>query len=75
MPDGTEFFVGTFKVDAPAITPVVPTISPTSGTNGDAFVISDPEGRMAGATIIVFFAQGQGPEQGTFAQGIKFSVT
>lgn len=53
---------------------LVPTITPAAGTNGDPFVIRDPEGRMAGATIIVFFAQGQGPEQGTFAQGIEFSA-
>jgi len=51
-----------------------PTIAPTSGTNGDAFVIRDPEGRMAGATIVVFFPQGASPDFGTQVQGPEFSA-
>ncbi len=70
MPDGTEFFVGTFTVDAPVITPAVPTISPTFGAPGSAFTITDPDGRIGPSDLAIFYSEGSDPAGGTPATNV-----
>ena len=74
MPGGTEFFVGMFTVIAPVIIPAQPSISPTSGTSGDQFIIYDPLGRMATAQWIVFTPEGDSPDNGARVTDAHFSA-
>jgi hypothetical protein len=51
-----------------------PSISPTSGPVTTPFTITDPLGRMAGATILVFFQEGDSPSEGTIVTDAVFSL-
>ena len=74
QPDGTVISAGSFEVDAAPEASLEPSISPTSGPVTTAFTISDPQGRMAGATVILFFETGQGPDQGKLVADAVFSA-
>src|SRR5689334_12955907 len=45
-PDDTELAIGVFLVEAPAAAPTEPSIEPTAGFAGDAFSVTDEQGRM-----------------------------
>lgn len=74
LPGGTEFFVGTFTVIAPAIITEPPSISPTSGSPGTPFTLYDPQGRMATAQLVVFTPFGQSFDNGALVIGPVFSA-
>ena len=73
-PNSGEFDVGPFTVIGKPPVTEQPTIDPTSGPVTTPFTITDPQGRMAGASVIVFSPQGQGPEQGTEVTDASFSA-
>jgi hypothetical protein len=53
---------------------VGPSIEPTTGAPGTSFTIRDEQGRMLGATIIVFFPEGAGPNDGQLVSDVSIST-
>ena len=64
QPDGTVIEIGMFKVLAPVAEPTQPSISPTIGEPTTTFTITDPQGRMIVANLIILTPEGESPEQG-----------
>lgn len=50
-----------------------PSMTPTSGSVGTPFTITDPKGRMTHTDRIIFAVAGTGPEAGTWAENVWFS--
>jgi hypothetical protein len=73
LPGGVLFDVGQMEILAPPAAPEVPTIQPQMGTVGTPFTVTDPQGRMAGATVMLFTENHSDPTTGAMVRDLVVS--